>query len=48
MISLPFNATIATQETIDDYIRRGIIYEDENGYHVTENKPLPTTNQNKG
>lgn len=49
MICMPFNVTIATQETVDEYIRNGIIYEDESGLHVSENvKPLPTTNQNKG
>ena len=37
MISLPFNVTIATQETIDLYIRQGILYEDETGLHVSDN-----------
>lgn len=48
MITLPFNATVATRQEIDNYIKQGILYEDESGIHISQKvKSLPTTNQNR-
>ena len=41
IIALPFNVTIANQEVIDVYVKKGILYEDETGYHVNNDVKSP-------